>query len=181
MAGSDREFRTGGRKRVADNLMGIGIAVTMIGIASVVVYGWPWWVTVGVGLPGLAALLTSIYLTFRARNMRVMVGEDGLRCTDLLGRSESVAWDEVRRLELWRRMIPFCGGALDLTWRDLRGREHTRRIASFDPPGDQPVDEEVDDLIDAIEERLDLQREPVGGTGGGTEITARWERPRAAK
>jgi hypothetical protein len=43
------------------------------------------------------------------------------------------------------------------------------------------VDEEVGDLIEAVEERLGLQRESVDGIGGGTEITARWERPRAER
>jgi len=176
MTRSSQEFRTGGREKVADNVVGLGIAGTMVGLWHAIDFSPPPWVMLGIGIPGVLVLILGVYLTLRARRMRVVLTEDGLRCTDVWGRSETIAWSEVQGLELWSRTIPFSGGALDLTWRDIRGREHTRRIASFDPPRGQTMTEDVRELTEVLADRLGMCRESVGMVRGGTELVARWER-----
>jgi hypothetical protein len=151
------------------------------GINTRIGWGLPLWVGLVFGVPGVIGFVYGLYLGIRARKMKVQLDEDGLRCSDWLGRTESVAWSEVEGLTLWRRTIPYSSGALDLTWRDVRGQQHTRRIGSFKPPRGWTMTEEVSDLVDAIEERLDLQRSEVDRRSGRDTLLERWDRQRAAK
>ncbi len=175
MMRSAEVFHTGGNPTLAGNLLAIGFATGMIGIASRVVYGGPMWLALAIGVPAGIVLVSGLYLQTRARKMRVELDEDGLRCSDWLGRTETVAWGEVRSLQLWNRTIPFSRRALDLTWQDIRGREHTRQIASFTPRHERADANGVSELLEAIEEELDLNGETVQERRGTIALLQRWD------